>query len=399
MEQIISKQQKKTQTLYTIIFLLVYLYPISMWNAYIPYVLIGVMFLVAIFQSGGVIRCRNDFFWFSFYAFISNIILYPLMHNASIIEAVQSSLFILIPFFAIQIGKNIRNRTSSFDFSRIVFLLICVEFFISCIQSFGGTLGLRMMQMYGGDKYSLTYAMAGSRIRSIGTFGNPNALGVGMLIFLVIVLCSCKKKSIRVCSIVLTTVVILASLSRTAFLVELITMVLIYGGWFDSRVSAVKKIRNLILVAISIYILFELYGMFVGRDLSTDSLQDRVLMWKRIFDSVKDNSTARTIIGTLAGQGVSYVKSMGPVDNEYVHLLVSTGIIGSVMYVVSLLDNVRVIHFMDSDDKKICIIHLVIWLLTSVTASFFMAYIVSFMAFVYWGYALENTYRPRELAE
>lgn len=378
-------------SLFTVFVFLVYMYPASQWNGYIPFVLIGVLFLVSLIWNGFVLNVSGCFFLFTLYALISNLILYPLMTNSSLIKAILSSLFLLIPFFSFQIGKHLGIRVKDFPFVKVAFIIICIEFIVIVLQNVSGSIGFTLIQIYGGDKYSLAYTIAGSKVRCIGTFGNPNTLGVAMLVFLSVILIKSKNRLIRILALVLTTVIILFTFSRTAFVLELIVLVLVYGRLLDSGISGGRRIRNLILIALAIFLLYGIYTRVVSREISYAAMGGRISIWKRLLKSIdEDARPAGVALRTIFGRGVSYVKGFEDTDNEYLFVYLATGIVGLALWLSELLIIVRRTFSLKAENRMIGISVLVLWLVSVLASSFYTNYLLSFFSFSIWGYLMEQ---------
>lgn len=367
--------------------LLVYLYPIARFNAYIPYIIIGLLFIFTVGKNNFKINFHNCFFLISIYVIVSNLVIYSLMFNASIVSAISTSVFFLVPFFSVQIGNCIGTQIKKFPFEMVAFILICLEGLVVLIQNVGGSIGLQLTQMYGGDKYSLIYAVVGHRIRCVGTLGNPNALGIASLIFMSIVLCKSRNRIVKTFTLIITSAIILMSMSRTAFVLELIVLVVIYGSFFNRNVSNAKKLRNILIVAAVIYFLFMFYSSLVSRNLSADAFNDRIEIWNRLFGEIKGGTATQRTIGTVFGFGVSHVKDLGAVDNEYIYMLASTGVIGMVIWLFSIAQLAGRLRIFNDENKSVCVCLLVLWLVSSITGSFFTVYSLSFITFLFWGYS------------
>ncbi len=371
---------------------LVFVIPVGIVNGYIPYLIIGIVFVGLIISNHYHIECNGCFFIFTVYMHLTNILMSCVFTDYDIFYVLRSSLFLLVPFMAIQFGKIYARHNWNIDFVKFSMILLFVELVFAIIQHTNNTVGALSSLYFGSEKYYITYIEVGHVLRSIGTFGNPNSLGTGVLICLALILNLSDDKKNHVLALVMATIIVLCCRSRTAILSEALLLFIYYVKPIEilrGRMKIKDVIKPFLLILI-LLILFQLYSQYVGREIFSrlELNNSRLYVWRELLSTSESYSPAKKVLSFFFGTGVSNVKSMEDADNEFLFIYLSGGFIGLSLWIVEIFkiffnslkikeDSIREAFF--------CIFGL--WLVMSITGGFYTSYITSLLGFMYIGYA------------
>ena len=375
------------------LFLLIYVYPIGRFNAFIPYFFIGFFFALLLVFNNFTIKTKGSFLLVTIYAFLLNSIMSTLVYDVSLLASLRTFLFFVVPFLAIQLGFFIFKVWPAFSFKKIAFILLCIELVICMIQVSRSDVGYMFMSLFGSEKYTSTYFMAGTVIRSIGTIGNPNDCGVLSSILLLVILNSRTKKYHNFLAILFSFIIIILTRSRSAMIIYGIVLFLSITKLFILKVNSLKRAQLIVLTAILLFLAYLLYDKYVSRDISFDSLSSRIYIWKNV---IKNSyiTTSDKFFGGLFGMGITHIKSLEAMDNEYLFLFMSLGIVGSTLLlkdVISLF--IASFKIKNSSNRVVCLIIFIIWILNSFVSVFFTSYLFTIISFSFIGFSIaKNNY-------
>lgn len=236
------------------------------------------------------------------------------------------------------------------------------EFIIEWIIRYGGICGLMSIiqlylsgigvyQIWNIDLVGMYY---GGATRPVGTLGGPVASGI--LMFTTYILAMYKNDSngsiINKIYIGLMIAGILATQTRTAILALGLSFILKIIFYVLNRKS-IKKFLFVILIILLILIIFKenIYEMLIVRFddlLNANSIDDlgagRVGIWISVIKGIIEESNIMTL---LIGNGIesapyfvekySVFSKMDATHNDYLDMFVSSGIIGTIIYVYFLI--------------------------------------------------------------
>ena len=185
------------------------------------------------------------------------------------------------------------------------------------------------------------YGMIHESGRIVGTVGNPNEFGIllifGVLLALSIILMKCFDKKITYTVLALTSLGVLFTASRTA-LVGLLCGIVLLMFYFYPRYNGFKRSTTRRLVTVLFMVMLVGVGVIILapdvffmrsqqlRNISeASSWIARLEMWQSAVDLIR--------ISPLLGFGPSKATLLGTVDNEWLLLLRSYGILGLTAFV------------------------------------------------------------------
>lgn len=376
----------KMEYLLLILLVSIMVFPRGLISGYVPYVIIGFTFLAAIGANYGRLNISYSLIVYTVCTFWGSVLWGVIFGDYSILSAIRSSLAIYMPFFALQIGKRISNIEKKVFLNAILFLLL-LEAVIGLVQVNRGVLSDFFYMLYKANAAS--YYNTVSWFRGFGTFGNPNAYGMGVCVLtaLFINLNPCKRKQLM--AIILMMISVIASKSRTSIIVAAVTLFI----YFFYGQSIIKKIRNLFVFSFFFVLVYQIYGSVVNRSINLDGMTARFSMWSDYLSRLGEYEEPRRTMAFIFGSGVAYTKHYGAVDNEYLFLFLSTGIVGLLLFAgLFALFMYLVISCCELSVRKAGISIMTIWLICGITSEFMFSYMISIWVFVFLGMISQNAF-------
>lgn len=356
------------------------IYPSGILNAYVPFALIGMAFLSIVLMNGSRISCRCSFLVFTVWIFVSSLLMSGFVNGMGALRAVRSSIGFFIPFFALQIGRRIKTLGKE-RFLRGIFFLIFAECIMGVIQVAALPGAKLLYALYRSD--GAEYFMSVGWLRANGTFGNPNAFGVGICVLTAIYIGLEKNKKKIYFSFLLLLICIIVSKSRTAIVVSGIVL-FSYFIYKDGKLK--NRLKNTLLAILALAVLYLVYAVFTNRAISIDALSYRAVNWNQRLTILKNYPGIRKAATILFGEGIPFVRSSGVVDNEYLFVFLSSGLLGVLIWISSIIEiAVFIIRSKSSNIKKTGYTLLSIWLISGITAEFYGAYKISVWVFLVFG--------------
>lgn len=385
--------------IFTVIFVLIYLFPMGKINAYIPYYMIGLLFILLFVQNGMKITIRHTFLWVTVYGLLANFFIATAVFDYSFAWAIKTSLFFLVPFMSVCIGVVLANRYPHLKWNYILFVILLAELIVCLLQSYGGSRGYYLISLFGSEKYTSSYYIAGTDKRALGTFGNPNLCGVGCAILALLLLNGNRNRAIRLAVLAMTAVIILLTKSRTSLVVFLLVLFLNYTKLFDKKVSLFKRAVGVAASVLFMAVAYYLFVKYVDRDISVAAMEDRFTIWRNLLANSYTTNVEKTV-GKLFGLGVTRLKALEDCDNEYLYFYMSTGIIGSLIMIAEIV-SVALASFRieDQADRIVCLSLIAVWFMVAISSNFFTSYMLAFVSFLYIGFALAKAAALRKQGE
>lgn len=376
-------------------FTVLYLYPVEIFNPYVPFFLVGAAFLLLVLINSWKIKVKSGFVIYTAWIFLIGLLVSTYVLGIGVFRSFRLSLIVLMPIMSFYIGEMIEKKTNG-DCRVISFtciLLMISELIIAIVESLNNSVGFELLKLYASEKYTVEYYDSSILFRSLGTVGNPNTFSIFMLIVGTVLLNISVVRWQKVFAVLVMLVSVLSSSSRTSVVV-FVVVILFFLSFFQKSDGFNRKKLSVILFMI-LSLLFLLKNN--KREISMSSLMPRVEIWENVFDSIKALPIKERAIGIIFGFGEPFLKSIGTVDNGYISLFIVSGIVGTMLYisfVCSLIKRSKRIK--DRSVKATLFSIFIIWMLSDVTMEFFQSYYLTSIAFFFIGYFL---YREKLLIE
>lgn len=389
--------QSMNKNTLSIIFLFIIMFTIMIYpngatgaNTYIPYFLIGIVVIVDTIKRGVI--SKNNLFWiFIIWILLINLIMASI-NNLGLFYSIKTSVGVFSPLLSYMLGQKYVKILDLKTFSKGIGLLLLVQFLVVLFQSLGTEIGLNSYWIFGGEKglRYLQYLSYGNKnYQSIGTIGNPNELGIYVLLLLAFLMfCNNIKQTIIIAFTFMSFYIVISSQSRTAIII--FSFLIFFRVIFTKRKSAVKLFSNVtmgILIASSA-ILYAAKNL--GRALSIDQLESRYILWENLKDMVYEFDGLYNFFILLNGRGISYIKQLGSVDNTYYNIFLSSGVIGIILFVL-LISNM-ILKIIKIHDKRLIYLglsYIFIFLISCIVIDIFFNMKVSFLLFFVIGYLIK----------
>ncbi|WP_407269716.1 O-antigen ligase family protein [Radiobacillus sp. PE A8.2] len=366
------------------------IYPSVGINSYIPYYLLGISVGFILLNKVNI-SIPMIYVVFIVWVIFINILQLPL-NNLSLMYGIKTSIGIIFPLLAYILGQYYSKKVRGESIEKVLFVLLIIQFIVVFMQMAGTSFGLKTYTVFAGDKgiEYLQYISYGNRYQAIGTIGNPNELGVfSLLLSAFLLFFSSIKKPLVIISLILTSYIVLCSQSRTSVI---LFCVLIFARIiYTERISLGKKIFRTLLGILSTILLLYYAANNLGRELSFDQLNTRYILWDHAWEKVYSFNDLINLYIMIVGRGISYVKITGSVDNSYMNIMFSSGIIGLSSFIALII----ILFFLAKRIvvkryKFIVYSYLIIYAISCTVMDVYFIMKVSFLLFFIIGYLLNS---------
>lgn len=370
---------------------------------YIPQlivVVIAAFFMLKI----SINKITKLFLSFALFMTVMNIFLSTINSGENIGNIIISSLRLYYPFAGLIIGAWIKKNVSEkFLLKSLTFFLI-LQFAVSYLQINHEGFRIWSFTLYRAsnlENYLIAFSWETGK-RAIGTIGNPNILGLLVVLFnsTILVLSECIKKRfirrmITWLSIITSLYISIYTQSRTTILLWVLTTVLI--TYMKNSKTTLKSIIYSFASIILIVSLLNVIQDSISREISLIALDSRVDIWLLRIQQMFEKTKYMNIFTSILGIGYSTARELGTFDNIYVKYFVSGGIIGFTFFLRIIVDLTMTIFRKLSNNvsKQLGKMVLLLWLIGSFVAEYQEIFKLSIITFMILGYVLYSNSNKR----
>jgi len=376
---------------------IVILYPGSLSGiyTYIPQIIVGFVAVYAMLKVKMNIQTRY-FLIFGMYMLVMSIF-FSIINGTSILLTLRSSLRLFYPFLAIIIGSFFSKKISPKSLLYILLIFLLFESIVSFLQFNNVLFREWSFNIYRSEdtanRYLNSFSFSTGQ-RAIGTFGNPNTLGLTFVVLnsSIILLSDLLKgkrikMAINIISILTSIYVIVNTQSRTSILLYVFVIAIIFYWKFSKRGK--NNAIFLIVSSIVAVLLFMFIQSNINRDISVSALYSRFDIWGIRISQMFDYVEYEGFFAVVLGGGFQMARSFGFFDNTYLKIFVSGGIIGLLIFFMvinSIYKGIRRIKRVEY--RHLAWVLFVTWLIGSMLVEYQEIFKLSTITFILLGYTL-----------
>jgi hypothetical protein len=372
------------------IFLLIYS-PIINNRNYIGILFFFLLFLLISFNKNNV-KLNKLSIYILFYSLFLIILEFfaAYQFNNELISIPKIIIYNLLPFLTYQIGLLIRYYDFDLSFYKSIFMIGAIQSIISIGSYHINSFRIFLLKNYsrGLLKYNNLFENYGT-IRVTGTIGNPNILGIFMVIYLLFLLYFYKRikiyNFIKNITILFSFVTILYTQSSTSIILLVISL-FIYLVFYLSKRSSFRYKKPFFAIPILPKTITQLDYFLRRITLSRISnMGGRLPIWIGLIN----NLILSEKFNIFYGYGSLFI-SKYTVDNYYLYLLLSYGLIGFLLFVFLWIAIIRLSFSMNNEKKWYIITIIVIVFISNITAMPLESIKLELFIYIIIGYFIED---------
>jgi hypothetical protein len=372
------------------IFLLIYS-PIINNRNYIGILFFFLLFLLISFNKNNV-KLNKLSIYILFYSLFLIILEFfaAYQFNNELISIPKIIIYNLLPFLTYQIGLLIRYYDFDLSFYKSIFMIGAIQSIISIGSYHINSFRIFLLKNYsrGLLKYNNLFENYGT-IRVTGTIGNPNILGIFMVIYLLFLLYFYKRikiyNFIKNITILFSFVTILYTQSSTSIILLVISL-FIYLVFYLSKRSSFRYKKPFFAIPILPKTITQLDYFLRRITLSRISnMGGRLPIWIGLIN----NLILSEKFNIFYGYGSLFI-SKYTVDNYYLYLLLSYGLIGFLLFVFLWIAIIRLSFSMNNEKKWYIITIIVIVFISNITAMPLESIKLGLFIYIIIGYFIED---------
>ncbi|QSX05283.1 hypothetical protein JYG23_11430 [Sedimentibacter sp. zth1] len=337
------------------------------------------------------------FLMFALFMTVMNVFLSTINSGENISNIIVSSLRLYYPFVGLIIGSWIKKNVKQESLLKALTFFLILQFIVSYLQIKNEGFRVWSFTLYRAsnlENYLIAFSWETGK-RAIGTIGNPNILGLLVVLFnsTILVLSECIKnrfikRIIVVLSIITSLYVSIYTQSRTTILLWVLTTVLIaYMKYSKTALTSIIYSFASIVVIVSLLIVIQ---DDISRDISLVALDSRFDIWLLRIRQMFEKTKYMNVFASILGIGYTTARELGTFDNIYVKYFVSGGIIGFTIFLKTIIDTAMIIFRKLSNNvsRRLGKVVLFLWVLGSFVAEYQEMFKLSIITFMVLGYAL-----------
>ncbi|NLD24323.1 MAG: hypothetical protein GX670_08860 [Bacteroidales bacterium] len=381
-----------------ILFSIVLFFPNSTQGAliYLPQIIVGMVALYAIIKSP-ILKPTWCFLCFALCMLALNLLVSMFQNSGGIVGIFKSSLRLYYPFIGLVIGGLLKKKISPKSFLSLLIFFLLTQFIIGFLQVNSESFRILTFSLYRPSKldyYIMAFSWKTGR-RIIGSVGNPNSLGMLMVIMnsSIILLSDFSKNKLLTNSICFgaTLYTCLHTQSRTAILLFIATTLLLY--YWNLNTKGLAKILCIYVFSLLVIISFLYLKDLANREISISALYSRYNIWVSHITQLLNNEGYINFPTILVGVGFAKAREFGAFDNIYVKYFVSGGVTGLSVFLITGLQAIRFLRHNVHGYiwKRMGLAVIFLWLLGSIVAEYQEMFKLSIITFILLGYAMYPT--------
>lgn len=326
-----------------------------------------------------------------------NLLVSMFQNSGGIVGIFKSSLRLYYPFIGLVIGGLLKKKISPKSFLSLLIFFLLTQFIIGFLQVNSESFRILTFSLYRPSKldyYIMAFSWKTGR-RIIGSVGNPNSLGMLMVIMnsSIILLSDFSKNKLLTNSICFgaTLYTCLHTQSRTAILLFIATTLLLY--YWNLNTKGLAKILCIYVFSLLVIISFLYLKDLANREISISALYSRYNIWVSHITQLLNNEGYINFPTILVGVGFAKAREFGAFDNIYVKYFVSGGVTGLSVFLITGLQAIRFLRHNVHGYiwKRMGLAVIFLWLLGSIVAEYQEMFKLSIITFILLGYAMYPT--------
>ena len=381
-----------------ILFSIVLFFPNSTQGAliYLPQIIVGMVALYAIIKSP-ILKPTWCFLCFALCMLALNLLVSMFQNSGGIVGIFKSSLRLYYPFIGLVIGGLLKKKISPKSFLSLLIFFLLTQFIIGFLQVNSESFRILTFSLYRPSKldyYIMAFSWKTGR-RIIGSVGNPNSLGMLMVIMnsSIILLSDFSKNKLLTNSICFgaTLYTCLHTQSRTAILLFIATTLLLYYWNLNTKgcenfmyIRFQFTCNNLIPILKDLAKLRNFYFCTLFK----------VHIWVSHITQLLNNEGYINFPYYISrGRFPAKAREFGAFDNIYVKYFVSGGVTGLSVFLITGLQAIRFLRHNVHGYiwKRMGLAVIFLWLLGSIVAEYQEMFKLSIITFILLGYAMYPT--------